>query len=170
MSSKERAISGLSSFGKGYAIYSLITSLVFTVVMVAIGILLISYRSHLRMVTGVVTKKSVCSNTNYGKDSVTSCTTSVNYKVDNVEETDHVFIGTKFYALGTKIDVYYNPSDIKDSQIEVIPWYVGWLLILFGVLILGSSIAWVYFTQTSKTAAAVYGGAGAINTISNAFR
>ena len=67
---------------------------------------------------------------------------------------------TSNYTVNTPIEAYYDPADPKDVEINPIPKFIGWLAIVFALLIIAGVWFWVWATRKSKVITAATGAKG----------
>ena len=144
--------SGSAAVGTIYTTISLITGIIVAVIMIIVGVSIVKKR--LKSVSGKATSDSTCSTV----ISDTTCTTPVTYTVDDKTYTSvPIDTGTAVYNSGADVTVYYSPSTPDNPGINPVPTTMGWMLIVFAILIiLGVSLNY-YFSRKSKTFAAFLG-------------
>ena len=75
--------------------------------------------------------------------------------------------GGSHHNKNDKVTVYYDSGAKDKPQIDIIPSVIGWILIIFAILIMIMSWLWVWLIYKSKIAASVEGVYGIVNMIQN---
>lgn len=154
---------GAADVGKIWATISAVLATVVAVGMVLGGIYIIYHRSHLKYVTGKVTKSSYnCVKQSTKNGAITTCKVNVSYSIDG-KSFMKTFTSSTLYKVGDDVDVYYDPTDPKDTEINPIPKWIGWALIGGAAFIVVSSWIWVWLVNRYKFLAAAQGVKGVVD-------
>lgn len=81
------------------------------------------------------------------------CTTEVAYNAAGQEHKSSI-TSSRSYAPGDKLDVFYDAKSAHDPSATRIPWFAGWALIGFSILLAILSWVHVLVTRRFKVAAA----------------
>jgi uncharacterized membrane protein len=148
----EALYSGSASVGTITTTISLIMGIIIAIIMIIIGVIIVKKR--LKSVSGTATSDSICSTVE--KD--TNCSTEVTYTVAGKTYTSQpIDTGTAKFNNGEKVTVYYSASTPDKPVINPVPVTMGWMLIVFAILIILVVSLNYYFARKSKAYAAVTG-------------
>jgi hypothetical protein len=163
--------SGAAELGRMRAVFSAIFGTLISIFMIIGGIYIIDHRSHMKSIQATVTTDSLCSPVSADpKNTEKSCLTKVKFTVDNNDHFTSV-TSNKSFKKDDTVEVYYNPAHPdEDTEMEPIPKSLGWIIIIFAVIILISVWGWVWITNKNKFAAAATGAETAIEVVAAPFR
>lgn len=173
MSQQESAI---STFGKGYGIYKLVTGGIIATIFIVGGLWAI-YHSYGVMSTKATVSNAQCTKSttmpdrsnNYTSQIINNCALDVNYNVNNTPYNEQLQI-QELHKKGDMIDVSYDPSDpSKISQYFDFSFW-GKIAIFVGVVIFLFSYGnYLLITWFPALGAAEFAGdtIGAISNIGN---
>ena len=154
--------SGAAGFGRLYATFSAIAATIFAIGLVIGGIYVIYHRSHLSEVVGKVTKPSYGCVTVHNKNgATTTCKVDVTFTVDKKVYNKTFTSSTQYAKVGMDVNVFYNPSNPEDAEIDPLAKWIGWAMIGGAVFLVVASWGWVWLTQRYKFLAAAEGVKGA---------
>ena len=160
-----------ANFGRIYVIISAIIVTIIGIAMLIGGISILLIKSHLKKISGIITQDSVCIKVPSGNSTVRSCKSYVKYIIDDIKYgySDGIVVntGSNSHNKNDKVTVYYDSGAKDKPQIDIIPSVIGWILIIFAILIMIMSWLWVWLIYKSKIAASVEGVYGIVNMIQN---
>ena len=157
----DRVYDDAGKFGRVYSIFTAIGATIVFIVMLSIGIIIIRNRYRLKSVNGQVKGNSLCETITTDNNVSTLCTTNVTYKIgDNTYSNIPTQTGSTSYIDGQEILVWYNPTTPNVPELQPTPSWIGYLLIVIGLVICISAWFWVYLARVSNFASAGIGAAG----------
>jgi len=144
-----------AQIGKWWAVVSAVIGTFVAIGMIIGGIYIIYHRSYLQSVQGKVVKSSYdCTTTK-----TPTCKVDITYSVNNTTY-NKTFTSAKMYKVGDTVDVYYNPNDVSDSEINPLPKWLGWASIGGAIFVVILSWIWVWLVNKYKFLAAAEGVKG----------
>ena len=150
---------GMAKFGRIEAILTAIVSSSVGLILLLVGAFLIRKKQkRTSSVNGTITNVPTCiHNVTKSKDVIWSCTDmAVKYMVKG--KSYSIKVNTKSltkYTQNDNIEIYYDPANPANaSNMSGKTHMAGWLLVLFGIIIISGSWVWVWITHKSKFAAA----------------
>jgi hypothetical protein len=170
---KDTMYSSAAEFGRIMAIIGLVLAIIMGIGMIVFGIIIIVNSSKYTSVTGTVEGDSSCqTTTTYDKNGnsnvQTSCTTKVTYNVSGTKYTNTFNTDGTSYKDQDTLTVYYQTNDPSQSQTNLVPAYVGWILIGAAVLIMVMAAVWVWVTIVNRFGAIVGATSAAVGMVSRA--
>lgn len=176
---------GTASFGIFIALIGAIIGSILGIILLVIGIRIISTKTTKTQINATITKINGVGNllSNENRSQLTpdnsrcpsvsqgmhSCFIEVSYKyLDKEYKKDINYTGDKSYYIGQNINVYIEPSDPNNVQLNSPPSNTtGIILIVVGLLIILGGWIWYWISKKWKVAAAATGASGIWNIISN---
>lgn len=142
---------------------------VICVILIIIGISMILRPTKRKTITTGVISNVSCFNsfTNSNND----CSLTITYKIDGIVYTiiRKTTNETK-YINGESIKLYYDPTNINNIDIsEDTGLVLGWILVVFSIVLLAIVWLWNYVIHHSKIAAAFSGASSGINLLKSVF-
>lgn len=160
--------SGLSTFGNIQAIYSLLFVGLIATIFILIGIFLVRKKTIYTskyMTRGIALENSACSRQHNGPHNTTiTCSTEYSYIVPGDKTIYKGVSDSAYYNKGDTLDVYYNPNDHGQSQLQPDEFnLIGGFFIGIGVLAIVVVSLNAFFTYKYKPYAAYEGAQGVVN-------
>jgi len=155
--------SGTASFGRAWAVIQAIFSTIFGIVLIIVGVYILSYRYKLKTTIGQVLENSSCQHKIRNDKNETICTSTIDYEIDDKNYTRSISTGSTEFTEGNDIKIWYSPNKPGEPEYDPVSPWVGWTIIIVGVLIILGSWLWVWLTRTYKVAAAAQGVKGVVS-------
>lgn len=159
--------SGAATFGKIRAVIGVIFGTIFGIIFIVGGIVLI--RKKVQLISqkmGTITNNPNCIKFDDKNDVQYRCTNiDVKYNVDNKDYTmNKSTYGPFEYKQGNQIDVYYDPNDPFNAELQSDNKHIiGWIGLVSGIFIFIGSWFWLWMTWHYKFVAAAGGVAGVVD-------
>jgi len=165
--------SEVANFGIIFADVRLIITVVISIILIIIGIIIIvKPTKRNKTVTAIITSLNCVEHAIDGsvkKDY--ECTFSVKYTINDKENTSELTqINSVPYKINQKIELYYDPNDIKNIDTFSDDYRIfGWIIIVVSIFLVLFSAIWVFIVRKSKFAAAIGGGTEGLGLIKSLF-
>jgi hypothetical protein len=168
--------SGTASFGRVWALISLIMAIIICIVLIIAGIVIImkSRKSEIVETQGIITAingstdpQTKCGNPS-DNDNIHTCSITVKFTISDVDRyADINYTGSYYYFVGKRVNLYIkNDGKYNDVSLDKpTPAFVGGILIFVGLLILGGSIFWYWASRKWKVVAGAEGVSGMLHLI-----
>ena len=159
------AYSATASAGKALSWINLAIGIIIGIVVIIIGVFVMRINHNYNTKTVALIKSATCS----GSGKNTSCTLSLSYTVNGKSLTSNT-TASGIYNVNQSIPIKYdstNPQDITTTTIS--HFWIGFGLIILGLIIIIASCVWCYVVQTNDTIAAASGTAGVIGIVDSGF-
>lgn len=167
--------SGSASFGRAWTIFTAIFSTILGLGCIVGGIYILIRKPWVKT-TGTIamvngSNSGTCDQTSFQNQVSYSCNLTVDYKYNNTSYTANVaYNGNVKHYVGEQVIIYIKTeSDPTNISLEGDPpKFMGIILLLIGVIMMGISWFWVWATQKYKFAAAAQGVAAGASIIKQA--
>lgn len=175
MAIAEEIYSGAAEYGKFRAFLSVIIGGIITIILFIIGFPLIfkKYEPLEQIVGNIIIDEKYPINCQQDKNSkYLDCLVYIKYKLPNKDEQIQQFSllsQQKTPINNQQITLYYKKEDENTISLydKINTRIIGFIMIIIGLVILGSSIFWLYVVNKYKFAASTTGVADAYSIIKN---
>jgi len=163
--------SGAASFGIAWALIGAIFATIIGIGMIVGGIYILIHKDKLIDIQATITQinggSGPCSKITDNPIQY-SCSITLEYKYNGITYTGvQNYTGNANYYIGEVITIRINPNNPNDISLNnPIPKWIGWILIVFALLIIIGSWFWYWASRKWKFVAAAEGVGGALNIIS----
>jgi uncharacterized membrane protein len=160
-----------AGFGRIWAVLGAVFSTIVGLFIIIMGIILLFTKKKIKLSVGIKSITPVGGGNpsdNIYSYSITLKDYTINNKVySNI--TKH-YNGYNLYTEADSVDIYYTKEKPSDITLDKpIPHYIGFLMILVGIIIPLMAWIWVWATRRSKFLAAAVGVGGGINIAESIF-
>lgn len=164
----EDVYSGAASYGIFRALISAIGATVIGGLLIGLGVYIVkmpqktSIQATITQINGATGPTAICSSSIVNKSVTYSCQLTVQYTYQGQQYTQGLsYNGSMLYSVGQAITIYItsdNPKEVSLSQ--TVSSTLGWVLIVFGALVIGGGWLMFWAAKKWKIVAAAEGAQG----------
>jgi hypothetical protein len=165
----DEVYTGTAKAGVAFSLIGAVTSTIFAIILISIGIyLLVRKTTNYISAEGQIVAVNGCTTTT-SSSRTSFCNLTVSYTYNNKQYTSTVQGQNNIiYVVNQNITVYFtsdNPTKIQLSG--DVPNWVGWILIIVGIVVAIVGWVWYYLSSKYKVVAAIGGARGIYDIIRN---
>lgn len=169
--------SGAADFGRVWTLLGAIVGTIIGIATIILGIYIITKKSWLSSV-GTITAingdpKGTCTqsgqnNQNGQTQQVYSCNIDIIYTFEGKNYTQTVYYSGNFqHYVGEHVNIYINPNNFSNISLDKnIPKFIGWIIIVIALLVMGGAWFWFWASQKYKFIAAAEGAGAGLHILS----